>query len=121
VSDIAGIARNIASGAGMPVSAIGRIPIKIRKIEDIASMYYFRFSVMDRPGVLSRISGILGENDISIASVIQKGRRVGGAVPLVVLTHMAREREVRRAVEEINRLDVVSESAFFIRVEGPEE
>jgi homoserine dehydrogenase len=121
VSDIAGIARNIASGAGMTVSAMGKSPIKIRKIEDIASMYYFRFSVMDRPGVLSRISGILGENDISIASVIQKGRRVGGAVPLVVLTHMAREREVRRAVEEINRLDVVSESAFFIRVEGPEE
>jgi homoserine dehydrogenase len=121
VSDIAGIARNIASGAGMPVSAVGKSPIKVRKIEDIASMYYFRFSVMDRPGVLSRISGILGENDISIASVIQKGRRVGGAVPLVVLTHMAREREVRRAVEEINRLDVVSEPAFFIRVEGPEE
>jgi homoserine dehydrogenase len=121
VSDIAGIARNIASGAGMPVSAMRRSPIKIRKIEDIASMYYFRFSVMDRPGVLSKISGILGENDISIASVIQKGRRVGGAVPLVVLTHMAREREVRHAVEEINRLDVVSEPAFFIRVEGAEE
>ena len=68
--------------------------------------------------MLSKISGILGKNNISIASVIQKGRRVGEAVPLVVLTHMARERDIRRAVKQIDRLPVVADKTFFIRVEG---
>ncbi len=94
--------------------------LKIRRIEDIDSMYYFRFSAIDEPGVLSKISGILGENKISIASVIQKGRRVGGAVPLVVLTHLAREKNVLKAIKEIDALPVVTEPTHFIRVEGNE-
>jgi homoserine dehydrogenase len=121
VADIADIARDIVAGAQRTVSSFGESSLKVRKIDDIASMYYFRFNVQDHPGVLSKIAGILGKNEISIASVIQKGRRVGGAVPVVILTHMAREREVRRAVEEIDRMEVVSEPTFFIRVEGPEE
>ncbi|MBI4689422.1 MAG: homoserine dehydrogenase [Nitrospirae bacterium] len=73
-------------------------PIKIKKIEDIEAMYYFRFSALDRPGVLSKISGVLGNYNISIASVIQKERRVGEAVPLIVLTHKAKEKDVIKAV-----------------------
>lgn len=95
--------------------------LKIRKMEDIESMYYFRFSAIDKPGVLSKISGILGENNISIASVIQKGRRIGGAVPLVVLTHTAREKDVLKALKAIDTLPVVTEPTHFIRVEGREE
>lgn len=94
--------------------------LRIRKIEDIESMYYFRFSAIDKPGVLSKISGILGDNNISIASVIQKGRRIGGAVPLVVLTHLAVERDVLKAIKEIDKLPVVTEPTHFIRVEGGE-
>lgn len=93
---------------------------RIRKIEDIESMYYFRFSAIDKPGVLSRISGILGDNNISIASVIQKGRRIGGAVPLVVLTHLAVERNVLKAIKEIDKLPIVTEPTHFIRVEEGE-
>ncbi len=123
VSDIADIARNIRRGA------IGRVPtvpvttrrLTIKKIDDVISRYYFRFSALDRPGVLSKISGILGARDISIASVIQKGRRAGEAVPLVVLTHEARERDVRRAIEEIDALPVVMDRTVFLRVEGREE
>ena len=94
---------------------------KIKKMEDIESMYYFRFSAMDQPGVLSKISGILGNYNISIASVIQKGRRLGGSVPLVVLTHTAKERDVLNAIKEIDNLPVVSDKTLFIRVEGKEE
>ncbi len=94
---------------------------RIRKMEDIESMYYFRFSAMDKPGVLSKISGILGNYNISIASVIQKGRRIGGSVPLVVLTHIAKERDVLNAIKEIDNLPVVSDKTLFIRVEGKEE
>jgi len=94
---------------------------KIKEMEDVESMYYFRFSALDKPGVLSKISGILGNYNISIASVIQKGRRIGGSVPLVVLTHTAKERDVLNAIKEIDNLPVVSDKTMFIRVEGKEE
>ena len=123
VGDIADIARNIR------MNAVGRVPIPtkissgagIKKIDDIVSMYYFRFSALDKPGVLSKISGILGNYNISIASVIQKGRKVGEAVPLVVLSHEAKEKDVRKAIVEIDRLPVVMDKTVFIRVEGRQE
>lgn len=122
VSDIVDIARN------KRMNATGRLPLikttpsglRIRKMEEVESMYYFRFSALDSPGVLSKISGILGDNNISIASVIQKGRRVSGGVPLVVLTHTAKERDVLRAVNSIDDLPVVTDKTHFIRVEGKE-
>lgn len=92
----------------------------IKPIEEIESMYYFRFSALDRPGVLSKISGVFGEHNISIASVIQKGRSKAGAVPLVILTHKAKERDVLQALEKIDKLPVVAAKSVFIRVEGQE-
>ena len=122
VSDIVDIARNIHK------ASVGRVPTipplsgkkRIKKIDNITSMYYFRFSALDRPGVLSTISGILGKYNISIASVIQKGRRIGEAVPLVVLSHEAQEKNVRKAINEIDRLSVVRGKTVFIRVEDKE-
>jgi len=96
-------------------------PFKIKKMEDIETMYYFRFTALDKPGVLSKISGVLGGYNISITSVIQKGRRFGEAVPLIVLTHTARERDVIKAVAEIDRLSVVADKTLYVRVEGKEE
>jgi homoserine dehydrogenase len=93
----------------------------LMKMDDVTSMYYFRFSAIDKPGVLSKISGILGKHNISIASVIQKDRHEGKAVPLVVLTHRAREKDVMRAVTEINRLQTVAGRTVYIRVEGKEK
>ncbi len=90
-------------------------------MDDIESMYYFRFSALDKPGVLSRISGILGNCNISIVSVIQKGRSNVGSVPLVVLAHRSKEKDVLNAIREIDALPVVSDKTLFIRVEGKEE
>jgi homoserine dehydrogenase len=123
VSDIINIARDIRK------NAVGRVllphkntkEIRIKKVDDIVSMYYFRFSALDKPGVLSKISGILGNYNISIVSVIQKGRKVGEAVPVVVLAHRAKERDVRQAIKEIDLLSVVMDKTVFIRVEGKEE
>ena len=87
-------------------------------MDELVINYYFRFSAVDRPGVLSKISGILGSRDISIASVIQKGRQVEGSVPLVMMTHEARERDVRLALTEIDKLNVVTAPTKLIRVEN---
>ncbi len=120
VSDIIEIGRDILSGSvsRSPVAAFrDRSPLKIRRMEDITSCYYLRFAAMDIPGVLSRISGVLGNNNISISSVIQKGRGGNEAVPLVMMTHEAVERNVRKALDEIDRMDCVAGRTMVIRVE----
>lgn len=125
-SDIIDIARRIRiSIAGLAAAAGGEQPkgpsVKIRKMDDVESMYYFRFSALDRPGVLSKIAGVLGDNNISIVSVIQKGRHIVGAVPLVVLTHTAKEKDVLQAIKTIDKLPIVTDNTYFIRVEGKED
>lgn len=122
VSDLVDIARDILNGVS------GRIPprtvpedeiddIRILPMEDVVSNYFFRFTAVDRPGVLSKISGILGRFNISIAAVIQKGRKVDGVVPVVMTTHVAKEKSVREALREIDRLDVVGDATVLIRIE----
>ena len=87
-------------------------------MEAIRCCYYLRVMMQDRPGALSRVAGILGENDISIANVIQKGRGTREAVPVVMLTHEARERDMRTALAKIDRMRDVSTPTTMIRVEG---
>lgn len=89
----------------------------IRNIEEVEFKYYFRFSAIDKPGVLSKISGILGKNNISIASVVQIGRqKKKGSVPVVMLTHETKEKNVIKALEEIDKLDVVTAPTKKLRI-----
>lgn len=126
VSDVIGIARNIrtrACGRVPPTSfqMDGRVPIRIRPMEELTTRYYLRCMVPDQPGILSRIAGILGAHAISIASVLQQGRQEGQPVPVVIMTHRASERAVQTAIQEINRLSsLVSEPVTVIRVEDQE-
>lgn len=79
--------------------------------------YYFRFNALDRPGILSKISGVLGKNNISIASVIQKEiEEEFEHVPLVMMTHDALEADVRRAINEIDTFSEVEGKSKIIRV-----
>lgn len=123
VSDVIDVARNIPFRAFPRVPPTSyqwerRSPIRVRSIEELASRYYLRFMVQDSPGVLSKISGILGTHGISIASVIQKGRKQGQMVPVVIMTHRASERSIREALKETEALSpAVTESVTFIRVE----
>lgn len=122
VADLIDLARDIMSNVPERVAPLSFLPdrlrpVTIRPMSDISTCYYFRFAAVDRPGVLSKIAGILGKNDISIAAVIQKGREVEGAVPIVMLTHEAIERNVIRALDEMNRLDVVLAPTQLIRIE----
>jgi homoserine dehydrogenase len=122
ISDIVDISRDILKGIAVRVPPRVRDeesiePIRLLPFEQITTNYYFRFSAVDRPGVLSRISGILGANDISIATVIQKGRKQGGAVPVVMTTYKARECDVRKAMHDIDQLDIVMGKTMLIRIE----
>ncbi|MEO8326160.1 MAG: homoserine dehydrogenase [Nitrospirota bacterium] len=125
VGDIIDLARNRLAGVAgrVPVTSFqwpSRAPIAIRPMDDIESRYYLRCMVKDQPGVLSAISGILGQRGISISSVLQKGRKEGQTVPLVILTHRSVERAVQLALQEINALSMVSEATTLLRMEGVE-
>src|SRR5262244_1425741 len=92
LSDVIEIARRIAHGLpslSLELPSVGLAPLPLTPMEAIRCRYYLRVTAQDRPGVLSKVAGILGENDISIANVIQKGRGVREAVPVVMLTHEA--------------------------------
>ncbi len=90
---------------------------KILSIEDLKFEYYFRFQAVDKPGVLSRIAGILGAHEISIASVIQMGReKRGGTVPIVMITHEAEERKVKEALKKIETLDCIKPPVKKLRI-----
>lgn len=122
VSDIVDIARNILSGTVRRIPPLSYQRESIRKIpvlpmDDLVTHYYFRFAALDQPGVLSTISGILGKYNISLQSVHQKGRKTNGSVPLVMLTHRAKEVDVKRALAEISDLNVVSDEPVLIRIE----
>lgn len=125
VSDLIDISRDILKGVARRVPARflseeGMEDIRLMPMDDICARYYFRFSAVDRPGVLSKISGILGANDISIAAVIQKGRKTEGAVPVVMTTHESMERNVQKALKDIDQLDIVQDKTVKIRIEDEE-
>jgi homoserine dehydrogenase len=124
VSDMIEIARNgFARAAGVqpptrPRPAVARPMVPL---DDIRTRYYLRFGVADQPGVLGQLMTILGARGVSIAQVVQDGERgpEGGApVWVVVLTHEAREGDVRAALAEIDRLPVVRVAARVIRIAG---
>ncbi|MDZ4163668.1 MAG: homoserine dehydrogenase [Smithellaceae bacterium] len=122
VGDIIDIARDSLKGITCRVPGRACREENIREIallpmDEVITNYYLRFSALDKPGVLSRISGILGEKNISIATVIQKGRTEGGPVPVVMTTHKAREADVRSALAELGKLDVLVGPTVLIRME----
>ena len=123
VADLMHLARQIRCGVRSLIPPLAHVrpdpgDVVIQPIEELRTSYYFRCSAKDSPGVLSKISGVLGENDISIYSVIQKGREVDGSVPVVMLTHEAKESSVRKALVQMEQLDVLTDKTMTIRVEG---
>jgi len=93
---------------------------RIKKMGDIKSRYFLKFSVLDQAGVLSAISRILGEHRISIASVIQKEQKKGDKVPVVIVTYEAKEEDVQEALKKINGLPFVQEETLLIRMDRGE-
>ncbi len=123
VADIVDISRDLVKGCPERVPALS-LPFEyirepsIKPVESVSCKYYFRFSVKDKPGVLSKISGILGKEEISIHSVVQKGRaKEASSVPIVMLTHEATEGRVKKALKEIDSQDFILDETMIIRIE----
>jgi len=122
MADILEIARHRAGAAGGNIAPLGypvaTVPTaRVKPMDDVLCEYYLRFMARDRPGVLGNIASILGRNGISIASVIQQERGVETTVPVIMRTHEARERNLKRALAAIRRLRVVQGAPAFIRIE----
>jgi homoserine dehydrogenase len=119
VSDIIKIAQNIRSGT---VNA-PRLPfasqLSVKPMAEVGSRYYMRMAVADNPGVLAQISKILGDQAISISSVIQKETDESTqSAEIVIMTHPAKEQAVQQALRATEQLAVVKEISNFVRVEG---
>ncbi len=123
LGDVISIARNIANNVSCLTPNRGYIPdhiedAKLVDINQVVCKYFIRLMVVDKPGVLAAISGILGKKKISIASVIQEGRNEeGGAVPLVIITHETKEKKLREALKEIEKINITFDKPVFLRIE----
>ncbi len=124
VSDIIYIARNIINGVAGKVPSVffekGKSLRKIRPIDEISFRYFLRFIVLDRPGVFAKIAGLLAKHGISISSVDQKEQHSGSKVPVIITTHEAKEKEMRKALSEIDKLAVIGEKTLALRMEKGE-
>lgn len=116
VADIA----DAAMRRGLPLLTVANKEIKPVPIVSLAQRegeYYVRFEVLDRPGVVADIARILGKEQVSIASMIQRGQARNGTVPLIMTFHKSKESAVTAALAEIERLDCVLDKPCMIRIE----
>lgn len=117
VGDIIEAARNLQHHDRGRISCTCFYDKPLKPMGAIITKYYLRLVVVDRPGVLAAIAGIFGEQEVSLASVIQE-RMLGDLAELVLITHRVREKNVREALGILGNLPVVKEIASVIRVEG---
>ena len=89
----------------------------VTKIDEIENSFYLRLEVEDKPGVMARIAKIFGDNNVSLASVLQK-QKDNPVVPLVFITHHVKEKDLEKSLNNIKELDDVIEVKSVIRVEN---
>ena len=116
VGDVIEVARHIQAGCLGLVGCTCHEALPVRDIGQLVTRYYVRMHVADRPGVMAACASIFGENEVSLASVIQKAADADGA-EIVFVTHDAAEAHIRAALHEISALDVVERIGSVIRVE----
>lgn len=114
VADIIDIARRGESPAPAPFNYAKKRPV--RDMGFVEGKYYLRMTTRDIPGVLGRICTILGDHGVSIGGVSQKEKHEEDRVHVILMTEMTVESAVRKAVAEIDALDVVHEPTHLLRV-----
>jgi homoserine dehydrogenase len=120
LSDVADAALDLKNGGKIRVAPFvahakaGRV----MPMDEIVSRYYVRFSVVDKPGVLAKITAIFAAAKIGISSVIQPEGHEGESVPLIFMTHDAPNAAMRKALEKISMLPAVKGKPVMFRVES---
>jgi len=108
----------IDAAHNLRVRSVGRTPhlhpVRLRPIDDLSSAYYLDLEVVDRPGVLSAVAGVMGAHAVSIKSMEQEG--AGSGARIVFITHEALERDVQACLAELRSLDVVQRVGTLLRV-----
>jgi homoserine dehydrogenase len=120
VADIADVARALRAGAaGLSTRGIALEERALVPFGEIETRYYLRFTGQDRPGVLARIAGALGEHGVSIEQMVQDGRSLAPSepVPIVMITHRAREAGITAAIQEIGASNFVTAKTRVLRIE----
>jgi homoserine dehydrogenase len=119
LSDIVDISRDIIGGSSgcVPNIVYDEKSKKVKQKDDFSASYYVRFSAIDKPGVLARISKILSEYKISIAFVSQEARREERIVPIVMMTHLAKESDFSQALKQIDKLSFIRRKSVVVRAE----
>ncbi len=122
VSDIVDVGRNLRSSAGgrVPQRAFHNDRLTVPRVQQPADhrcRFYLRFAVQDRSGVLGKLATALGKHQVSIEQMVQEGHQSSTPVSVVLLTHPAREGDVRTALAEIDRMDVAAEPTRVLRIE----
>ncbi|HEX78678.1 MAG TPA: homoserine dehydrogenase [Dehalococcoidia bacterium] len=118
IADVVSAAREITSGVGCVAAWEPKAGKKIKPMSEIETRFYIRMNIADRAGVLAEIAGVLGDNDISIASAIQKeADELSKTAEIVIMTHPAKEKAVQQALAQLEELEVVKEVNNSIRVE----
>ena len=118
IADLIDVGLNLSFNAAHRVSAFRahRGYKDLTPMSAVTCRYYLRLQLLDQPKVLARIASVLGDHGISLASVVQK-EQSQQSVPVVFITHAAREENVRRALAEVEQLDVVQAKPVLIRIE----
>jgi homoserine dehydrogenase len=120
VADIVDVARSqLAGAAGLSTRGIPLSARAVAPLDQLETRYYARFTAEDKPGVLARIAGALGDHGVSIEQMLQEGRGAvpSDPVPVVMITHRAREKDVQAAIATLDRSDYVSRPTRLLRIE----
>ncbi len=118
LGDVIDAVKNLASGG--PGARLGRLTRRpIRPIDEVESQFYLRMEAADRPGVLATIADAFGRHGVSIKSMQQRG--IGDDARLIVVTHRARESDLRATVRGLRDVDVVHRVGSVLRVVGDED
>ena len=118
MGDVLEVARHIALGVRPIVGCTCTDDLPLVPMEELKTKYYIRFAVADRSGVLAAMAGVFARHNVSLYSVVQRGKKEGGSVDLVYVTHTACEKDIRAVLAEIASFDdVLRGEPSLIRVE----
>jgi len=123
VADVIDVVRALTTDPGNRVPHLAFQPgalsdLPVLDMEDVHTAYYLRMHAVDQPGVLSAVTTILGDLGISIEAITQKEPEAGAShVPVIMLTQRVQERNMNKAIGQIEALDTIAGNVHRIRVE----